>query len=226
MIHVNKKTTKRGYKEVEDLLQEFDDKKDEIQSRLKKFVAVGLGSQDDIFAEICFCILTPQSRAKSCDKAVDALVRNNLLFKGSAKEIGHHLRGNVRFHNGKARFIIAARDVFMHNGRLMLKERLQDHEDPKAARDWLAENVLGLGYKEASHFLRNIGMGAQFAILDRHIMKNLQRHGVLKKPPRSLSKKEYLRIEGLMKDFSDYVGIPLPALDLLFWSRETGEIFK
>ncbi len=108
----------------------------------------------------------------------------------------------------------------------MLKERLDGFRDPLEAREWLVANILGLGYKEASHFLRNIGRGEEIAILDRHILKNLHRHGVIEKVPDSLSKKEYMRIEGLMKGFSKRTGIPLAHLDLLFWSMETGEIFK
>ncbi len=220
------KGNKPTYKEIEILLQEFKEKKDEIQARLIKFKMIGQSSQNKVFSEMCFCILTPQSKARSCDKVMASLVRNNLLFKGSAKEIGRYLRSNVRFHNEKARFIVTARKELLQNGQWKLMDRLKKYEDPKAVREWLVENVLGLGYKEASHFLRNIGMGEQLAILDRHVIKNLQRHGVLKKVPRSLSKKEYLRIEDMMKEFSDYMEIPLPTLDLLFWSRETGEIFK
>jgi len=38
--------------------------------------------------------------------------------------------------------------------------------------EWLVKNLTGLGYKEAGHFLRNIGSG-KIAILDRHILRNL-----------------------------------------------------
>jgi N-glycosylase/DNA lyase len=44
--------------------------------------------------------------------------------------------------------------------------------------------------------------------------------------PDSLTPKRYLSIESRMERFSKDVGIPMAALDLLFWSRETGEIFK
>ena len=88
------------------------------------------------------------------------------------------------------------------------------------------KNVNGLGYKETSHFLRNIGLGKNFAILDRHILKNLKRYGVIKSIPKTLTRKKYLEIERKMKKFSEKIKIPLAELDLLFWSEETGEIFK
>jgi len=93
------------------------------------------------------------------------------------------------------------------------------------AREWLVENVKGYGFKEASHFLRNIGY-RELAILDRHILKYLVEFGVIEKVPKSLTKKNYMEIEEKFKQFSGRVGIPMDELDLLFWSLETGEIFK
>jgi N-glycosylase/DNA lyase len=98
--------------------------------------------------------------------------------------------------------------------------------DAKTTRAWLVREVDGLGWKEASHFLRNIGRGDDLAILDRHILRNLQRHGVIRRMPGSLTPKRYLQIENRMESFSKDVEISMAALDMLFWSRETGEIFK
>jgi N-glycosylase/DNA lyase len=95
-----------------------------------------------------------------------------------------------------------------------------------AARDWLVENIKGIGYKEASHFLRNIGFGENLAILDVHILRNLKKVGVIKELPKSITKKRYLNIENKFKKFSDRIKIPMAHLDLLFWSLETGKIFK
>jgi N-glycosylase/DNA lyase len=83
-----------------------------------------------------------------------------------------------------------------------------------------------MGYKEASHFLRNIGFADDLAILDRHILKNLKIFGIIEEIPKSLSKKKYLEIEEKMRNLANEVNIPLSHLDLLFWSKETGEIFK
>jgi N-glycosylase/DNA lyase len=94
-------------------------------------------------------------------------------------------------------------------------------------REWLVSNIKGYGYKEASHFLRNIGLGRDIAILDRHILKNLKKFSVINKIPDSVGpRKIYLEIEEKMRRFSRDIGIPLDALDLLFWSLQTGFIFK
>jgi N-glycosylase/DNA lyase len=87
------------------------------------------------------------------------------------------------------------------------------------------KNVKGLGWKESSHFLRNIGY-RDLAILDRHILKCLVRLSVLKNLPQTLTAKKYKEIEKIFLAFANEVGIPIDELDLLFWSLATGEILK
>jgi len=141
-------------------------------------------------------------------------------------EIATFLQHRTRFHNHKAAFIVRARERFFPNGTARLSESIDSFPSSKDVRAWLVREVHGLGLKEASHFLRNTGRGEDLAILDRHILRNLIRHGVLRRLPRTLTAKRYLEIEARMGQFSREVGIPMAALDLVFWSRETGEIFK
>ncbi len=195
------------------LLNTYDERRDAIKKRLQEFG--NAKSDDEIFAELCFCLLTPQSRAKICWAAIESLKKENLLFNGPQNEIEKHLAG-VRFANVKAGRIVKAR---MH---FPVKVIESSHE----FREWLVGNICGFGYKEASHFLRNIGMGEELAILDRHILKNLVKYSVIPEVPKTLTRKRYLEIEERMKKFSKKIGVPLAELDLLFWSEETGEIFK
>jgi len=87
------------------------------------------------------------------------------------------------------------------------------------------QNVKGFGYKEASHFLRNIGYRG-LAILDGHIIHSLHQLKVLRTDERPKSRKEYLAMEEKMKKFADKTGIDLDELDLLFWSMRTGKVLK
>ncbi len=77
-----------------------------------------------------------------------------------------------------------------------------------------------------NHKAAYIVRARDLAILDRHILRNLIRHGVVRRMPRTLTARRYLDIEARTEQFSNEIGIPMSALDLLFWSRETGEIFK
>ncbi|HII07927.1 MAG TPA: N-glycosylase/DNA lyase [Methanotrichaceae archaeon] len=200
--------------------------KDKIEARLADFRQIwSEGSDRDLFAELAFCILTPQSRARTCWPAVERLREGDLLFVGTADEILDELQ-SVRFKERKASYIVYAREQFTKDGRLSIRDTLEGFCDPFALREWLVENVKGLGYKESGHFLRNIGLGEDLAILDRHILKNLVLLGVIDEIPKSLTKKRYLEIERRMIAFSRETEIPMGHLDMVLWSKETGEIFK
>jgi len=203
----------------------YQERKEAIQKRLAEFRQVMHWKDEEVFAELCFCLLTPQSSAKVCWEAVTVLKERTLLLKGQPPELEPHLR-SVRFSEGKAKYIVDARNMFSKDGKLELKSQISSFYNPFELREWFVENVKGLGYKEASHFLRNIGLGEGFAILDRHILRNLNRLGVITEIPATITKKRYLEIEEKLRRFATEIGIPIADLDLLFWSRETGWIFK
>jgi N-glycosylase/DNA lyase len=137
-------------------------------------------------------------------------------------QISEELVG-VRFNLRKGEYICLARNMFSSRS---LRATLAEFAGPAAAREWLVENVKGLGYKEASHFLRNIGLCEDLAILDRHILKNLALLGVIEEVPSSPTKRIYLEIERKMSAFSKEAKIPMGHLDLLLWYKEAGAVFK
>lgn len=207
------------------ILKEYDRKKSTIRKRLNEFKAAQKKSEKDVFAELCFCILTPQSKAIYCDKAIRNLKESDSLFKGKAGTIRKTLKGLARFHNKKADYIVVARKILKDTNGISIKKRINE-KDILGTREWLVKSIKGIGYKEASHFLRNIGFGKNVAILDRHILKNLAKLGVLKNVPTTITKRTYLEAEEKMRNFAREIGITLEELDLLFWSLETGYVFK
>ncbi|MGB2705508.1 MAG: N-glycosylase/DNA lyase [Candidatus Omnitrophota bacterium] len=208
------------------LRAEYNKRRKEIRKRLKDFEDIHTKKDEDIFAELCFCILTPQSKAVNCDRAIKELKKRNLLLKGSEHDIRDRLKGLVRFHNKKAAYIVAARKALSKKNRVKVKSHL-DKNDIFKTRKWLIKSIKGLGYKEASHFLRNIGLGKNISILDAHILKNLKKFGVIKEIPASVSGKNYTQvIEERMRKFAEKIKVPLEELDLLLWSCETGFVFK
>jgi N-glycosylase/DNA lyase len=209
--------------ELDELFRIYEPVRSKLIERLLDFRRIWASASDeDLFIELVFCLLTPQSKAKTCWKAVLRLSRKDLIETGDAPMVQADLTG-VRFCNRKAEYICMARDRFRDRS---IRQVIESFKSPFEAREWFVENVMGLGYKEASHFLRNIGIGEELAILDRHILKNLVRLGVIDAVPKSLAKKSYLDIERRMREFSVKSGIPMGQLDLLLWYREAGEIFK
>jgi N-glycosylase/DNA lyase len=217
---------KSVFRNIDTLRFEYEAKQAAIEARLEEFRRTGREGDERLFEELCFCLIAVQSKARTSDAAVAALRKAELLWSGGPEEIAAFLQHRTRFHNHKAAFIVHAREQFFPRGRGELAKMLDSFRSSKDARGWLVREVRGLGLKEASHFLRNTGRGEDLAILDRHILRNLTRHGVLRCLPRSLTPKRYLDIEGRLERFSKEIGIPMAALDLIFWSRETGEIFK
>jgi N-glycosylase/DNA lyase len=200
--------------------------KKEINTRLEEFRLKGeTGNDPAIFAELAFCLLTPQTKARVCWPVICTLSENGLLYCGSPDKMKKYMR-TVRFYNNKSRYIEEARRTFTENGHLKTRKMLFSLEGPLKMRGWLVKNIKGLGLKEAGHFLRNIGFGDDLAILDRHILKNLCLLKVIDKIPDNLNEKRYLEIEKKMRRFCRKIKIPMDHLDIVLWYRETRDIFK
>jgi N-glycosylase/DNA lyase len=196
-----------------------------IQERLAVFDSLWeKGTDSDIFYELVFCILTPQSKPELCWEAVKRLKNADVFSLRSGKEILNHLYG-VRFKYKKSGFVFEAKERF-EKDTIGIKKRLSGFKTVFEARMWLVRNVKGIGIKEASHFLRNIGIGGELAILDRHVLRFLESAGVIKRIPSSLTGRQYLEIEKKMGRYAEGIGIRMSHLDFVLFYRATGKIFK
>jgi len=198
--------------------------KPKIKKALEEFKK-NFESKEKIFEEMCFCILTPQSSAKQAIKTINLLKEHHLLDKGKAAQKEKFAK-NVRFYRTKA---IRLEEIQKNFPAGKIKKILIENglpKEPLKCREFLLKEVNGYGMKEASHFLRNIGFGENIAILDRHILKNLVKCGVIHELPKTLSKKKYIEIEEQMRVFCKKYRINFAELDLVFWSNETGEVLK
>jgi N-glycosylase/DNA lyase len=174
---------------------------------------------NDNFIELCFCICTPQSKAV---KVAQVINKDNIdkLLNAKQSELAELLRKNTRFHNNKAKHIIAARKYLPQ-----LAELSKDDVDGLEAREFLVKNIRGIGYKEASHYLRNTGH-RNLCIIDRHVISLMHELKVFPdvKPPST--PKKYLEMERWIKDYAKSKGYDVDELDLVLWSIKTGYVFK
>ena len=211
------------FKEIENIYKKM---KPDFKKRLKEFKEIWKnGSNEDIHLELSFCILTPQSKALNAWKAITNLKENNLIFTGKADEIVEFLN-IVRFKNNKAKFLVELRKQMTRDGKIITKDFFDSIKTVSEKREWIVKNIKGMSYKEAGHFLRNVGFGQEVAILDRHILKNLVKLEVIDELPKTLTPKLYLEIEEKMKEYCKFVKIPMDEMDLLLWYKEAGTIFK
>lgn len=188
-----------------------------VNTRIKEFKEIDRESSDDLFNELCFCVLTANFNAEKCIKIQREIgdefqtLSEEELAKKLAK-LGH------RYPNTRAKYIS---ESAKYKDSLI---NIIQSSDGKELREWLVKNIKGFGYKEASHFLRNIGFD-DYAIIDFHIIDILVRYNLIKRP-KSLSKKRYLEIENTLKDITRKLDFSLAELDLYLWYIETGKILK
>ncbi len=183
-----------------------------IDERINEFRKIGRKTYKEIFVELCFCILTANFNAEKTILIQEKIGDGFLTL--SQRQLAKKLKNlGYRYPNIRARYIVEARK---HDLMKILKT--------KNPRKTLVENVKGIGCKEASHFLRNIGY-ENFAILDFHILDILARHGLIK-PVKVLSKKKYIKIEEKLKKIACKLNLTLAELDLYLWYLETGRVLK
>lgn len=176
------------------------------------------GRDEDWFSELCFCLMTANSTARLGITIQKTLGDGCLsLPQTSVEEVlanhGH------RFARPRADFICRARKL------PKLRAVIEALGDDRRAREWLVENVLGLGYKEAGHFLRNTGH-YDVAILDRHILRVMQEYSLIPEVPKTITRKRYLEMEKVLERLSIRLKLPLGILDFYLWYMRTGEILK
>ncbi len=203
-------------------------RKKEIRRRLDEFREVWRkGSDARLWEELVFCIFTAGASARMGLRAVEAI--RPFLMDGKREDMTLALQraGAHRFPVERPGYIVVTRSYLREHCDMALRKKLQSFADPIERRDWLAQEkqVKGLGYKEASHFLRNVGLGG-YAILDKHVMSCLTDLKVVDtaKPPGNRTR--YLETEERLRFFARDIGIDFDELDLVLWSMKTGEVLK
>lgn len=192
---------------------------DLVRSKIKEFEKVGKGSNEDLFRELVFCILTANFSAEGALRILESL--GNEIFTLPQEDLTERLAElGHRYPKRRAEFIVEARKLLP-----ILRELISSFKDERILREWLVRNVKGLGYKEASHFLRNVGF-KNVSIIDFHVLDLLAKFGIIDERPRNLSRRRYLMIESLLEKISKIVGVSLAELDLYLWYMETGKVIK
>jgi len=208
---------KKLIKDIEDVKKSKTKKV--IDLRLKEFESFKDRSNKEWFSELCFCILTANSKAKSAIS-----IQNELKVKGfctfCADDVKKCIMKNKhRFHNNKTNYIMLARKY------MDIKDKMLSFSDEFLAREWIVSNIKGLGIKEASHFLRNVGY-KNLAIVDRHIINILYENKIISEKPKTVTKKVYRYIEHKLSSIGKRVNMDQAKLDLYLWYLKTGEVLK
>jgi N-glycosylase/DNA lyase len=193
-----------------------------IDKRVNDFKEMNVRESQAWFEELSYCLLTAYSSARMGQICVNALCDCGVLFEGTVDKVAETLRcQGHRFANKRAEYIVEARRLSS-----ILKKKVEGFKSSRVARKWLVENIKGLGWKEASHFLRNVGY-LDLAIIDRHILSNMIEFGLIHNDgKKGLTKKKYLEYEHILGVVASKIGLTLGEMDLYLWYRKTGEVLK
>ncbi|HKV39494.1 MAG TPA: N-glycosylase/DNA lyase [Blastocatellia bacterium] len=211
---------------LEELKETYKKKRKEIRARLAEFEEVGRTASDEkLFEELAFCIFTAAASARMGLRSVER-VRPRLV-NGSRRQIQQALRHAHRWPRARGALVFDTREYLGGLCELRLGKLLAGFQDGDERRDFFAANpgVRGLGYKEASHFLRNVGFRG-YAILDKHVLGRLTEFWVIESPKPPTTERKYLALEARLKEFAGQIEIDFDELDLLLWYTKTGEILK
>ena len=211
---------------VESVIRAHRERRKDIKKRLAEFESIWIeGTDAKLWEEMVFCFFTGGCSARMGLRSIDAV--RPLLDSGTQPEIAGALSGVHRYPNARARYVYMSRTFLKQHCNLELRKKLDSFDCRLERRDWLVreKGIKGLGYKEASHFLRNIGLKG-YAILDKHVLKCLAELKIIEEPKPPNTRSKYLRVEDKLRDLSDRTKIDFDEMDLVLWSMKTGQILK
>ena len=192
--------------------------------------------EENLWKELCFCILSANvsfELAKSVIETLSDLDMLNhkwiteekkseiILFNFLDESNFEPVKKNgdlrrYRYPKMKSHQIVnAAKRLYSNNS---IKKILNVFDSDVEARNFFYTEISGLGIKEASHFLRNIGFASPLAIIDVHVLDFLKQFSLIDFSVGSfLTLKQYLLLEKTLKNLAEYHGLDLSIFDLAIW---------
>lgn len=190
-----------------------------VLERAEEFLLNNKAGEDIWFRELVLCILTANSSFISAYKALNCVFEYNFFSLDQYKLSKILKECGYRFYNLKSKYLMEAKSLY---GSLKKIIKPLADRDQWEAREFLVNKVNGIGYKEASHFLRNVGY-FDLAIIDRHVLRFITDIvGDIKLRKR----RDYFLVEGLLRSIADGLNIQVGLLDLFIFFKQTKTLVK
>ncbi len=187
-----------------------------------------------LWEEIVLCILSSNINFETAYSALLQLINRELIDYNSFTEITpdrilKELRRSIylpKKRNDEFRVYRypSLRAKHLYKSGLVIRDRygglhilLAEFDEIDELRAEIVRFLPGIGMKEASMFLKNIGFSDRLAVLDSHVMRFLFPDFYSHNQKRILSQKAYLNVERKFLDLSDKIGISPRLLDSLLW---------
>lgn len=188
-------------------------------------------ARDDriLWRQFMNCLLSSQVRYELACAAALEIEDAGILTSSTPETIAADLRailarpfsadgrmGRYRFYNTKASQLARSWIIIQAEGGL--GRLVNTFEDVHSARRWFVQRAPGLGFKQASMFLRDIGFGHDLAVLDRHTLDYMALVGLCGPGRRYVStSNRYLGLEDRLRDHALELGYSLGHLDRAIW---------
>lgn len=193
--------------------------------------------EQDIWHELCFCILSANVSYDLVKSVMAVAIKKN-LFDYTWIITDKNSKSKIQMEFNKPQFLplkkngelrkyrypmkraeqITKAAKFLYCNNKTIKQLLLDSVSDDETRKFLMENISGLGIKEASHFLRNIGFSTSFAIIDVHVLAFLKKTSLINTQKKmTLTQKLYLKIERVLRNFAKFHRLTLSILDMALW---------
>ena len=199
-------------------------------------------SETELWQELCLCILSSNVPYQLAKSAVFHLIVNGYLCidwitntPNSETLIAEELSKpkylpkkkdgsyrKYRFPNVRSNNIFQAAKTICSKGN-SLSKILSEANSEEEAREFLVGNIAGMGLKEASHFLRNIGYSKRLAIIDSHILRFLIGVGaVTQREVGTISPRIYHKLEAKLQEMCRTHQLNLAIFDMAIWRCSRG----
>ncbi len=197
-------------------------------------------SEGRLWKELCLCILSSRTRFELALAAVSSLERAGLLrrlrehpgevpYSVLEEALGPHPQRqgastrSIPFWRTRAHQLVDASNRLYAAGHRGLKTRLHETGDAGDLRMQLMADVPGLGMKQASHFLQNVGFSDEFAVIDVHILSFLREELMaVESEAEDLDESLYLELEQRIQRLAAANGLAVGLLDRIVWAMRSG----
>lgn len=196
-------------------------------------------NENKLLHELVLCILSSQEKYEVALAIMKVFKKNNILripldnieFKKNKNQIRHTLNNPVnflfnnkdyfrrlRFFHKKGNYIIdTLENIYLNN--LTINKILKQNNCSFETRKNIIKYSHGLGPKQASMFLRNIGFYSEFAVLDKHVIDYMRIMGLTCIKENSFSSlTSYEKIENIFIKYAESINVNLLHLDLAIWT--------
>lgn len=193
--------------------------------------------EEQLWNELVSCILGSQVRHEHSQCIIKYLISEDLLLIKYLISNGEHFERNIqsalekpipspltktgsikyRYPRTKANYIRrTGESIYLTSSSI--RRIITPCVDERIARTRIMSVAVGIGPKQASLFLRNIGYAKNLAILDTHILKYMTVIGLV---PKILKTVPYLPkyedIEGILNNYATKFKESLACLDTAIW---------